>query len=56
MNCQNKNIYKSNTTGHKYIIKSRNGFRVQIKGQLYRRVDTLEEAIKIKEEFISSLF
>lgn len=58
-NMQNKGCYKSNTSGHKYIIiRPNNTYRVQIKRDktlLYNKTfKTLNEALEAKNEFISS--
>lgn len=50
--CDNKGIAKNNTTGHKYITREKEGYRVQIKRNKVklanRRFQVLEEAIAYK--------
>ena len=60
VNAQNKGMYKTNTSGHKWIQKTRcNTFKVEIRSnqiRLYRKnFKTLKEAIEARDKFTSSL-
>ena len=57
-NCDNKGMYRNNTSGHEYIsyhkTMERWAFQYQKKGHVQKYFETLDEAIAFKDDFLSS--